>query len=93
MRRRIRHHHFGEGEYAQSERTIQALLADAGHPEALNVPLGLTGAPAQGALAPADGPEVHSPETYVGYARAGVRVAGRRRATRPTATMHRPAST
>ncbi|HDR9059468.1 TPA: cytochrome c biogenesis protein DipZ [Burkholderia vietnamiensis] len=67
---RIRHHHFGEGEYAQSERTIQALLADAGHPEALNVPLGLTGAPAQGALAPADGPEVHSPETYVGYARA-----------------------
>lgn len=34
------------------------------------MPLGLTGAPAQGALAPADGPEVHSPETYVGYARA-----------------------
>lgn len=67
---RIRHHHFGEGEYAQSERAIQALLAEAGHPEALNVPLGLTGAPAKGALAAADSADVRSPETYVGYARA-----------------------
>ncbi|MCA3784653.1 cytochrome c biogenesis protein DipZ, partial [Burkholderia sp.] len=46
---RVRHHHFGEGEYAQSERAIQSLLAEAGHPEALNVPLGLAGAPAKGA--------------------------------------------
>ncbi|GAU07303.1 cytochrome c biogenesis protein DipZ [Burkholderia stabilis] len=67
---RIRHHHFGEGEYAQSERAIQSLLAEAGHPEALNVPLGLAGAPAKGALAAADTAEVRSPETYVGYARA-----------------------
>ncbi|WP_175856514.1 cytochrome c biogenesis protein DipZ [Burkholderia anthina] len=67
---RIRHHHFGEGEYAQSERAIQSLLAEAGHPEALNVPLGLTGAPAKGALAAADSADVRSPETYVGYARA-----------------------
>ncbi len=67
---RIRHHHFGEGEYAQSERAIQSLLAEAGHPEALNVPLGLTGAPANGALAAADSADVRSPETYVGYARA-----------------------
>jgi thiol-disulfide isomerase/thioredoxin len=28
---RIRHHQFGEGEYAQSERIIQQLLAEAGH--------------------------------------------------------------
>ncbi|WP_175963997.1 cytochrome c biogenesis protein DipZ [Burkholderia pyrrocinia] len=67
---RIRHHHFGEGEYAQSERAIQSLLAEAGHPEALNVPLGLAGAPAKGALAAADAADVRSPETYVGYARA-----------------------
>ncbi|WP_322063913.1 cytochrome c biogenesis protein DipZ [Burkholderia cenocepacia] len=67
---RIRHHHFGEGEYAQSERAIQSLLAEAGHPDALNVPLGLAGAPAKGALAAADSADVRSPETYVGYARA-----------------------
>lgn len=67
---RIRRHHFGEGEYAESERAIQQLLAEAGHPDALNVPIGLTGGPAQGALAPADSADVRSPETYVGYARA-----------------------
>ncbi|KVZ15068.1 cytochrome c biogenesis protein DipZ [Burkholderia stagnalis] len=67
---RIRRHHFGEGEYAESERAIQALLAEAGHPEALNVPVGLAGAPAQGAQAAADSAAVRSPETYVGYARA-----------------------
>ncbi|KVC65990.1 cytochrome c biogenesis protein DipZ [Burkholderia stagnalis] len=67
---RIRRHHFGEGEYAESERAIQALLAEAGRPEALNVPVGLAGAPAQGAQAAADSAAVRSPETYVGYARA-----------------------
>ncbi|WP_175958348.1 cytochrome c biogenesis protein DipZ [Burkholderia sp. BCC0405] len=67
---RIRHHHFGEGEYAQSERAIQSLLAEAGHPEALNVPLGLAAAPTKGVLAAADAADVRSPETYVGYARA-----------------------
>ncbi|MGU7842960.1 cytochrome c biogenesis protein DipZ [Burkholderia sp. AW33-5] len=67
---RVRRHHFGEGEYAQSERAIQSLLAEAGHPEALKVPLGLAGAPAKGALAAADSADVRSPETYVGYARA-----------------------
>ncbi|WP_261541377.1 cytochrome c biogenesis protein DipZ [Burkholderia multivorans] len=67
---RIRRHHFGEGEYAESERAIQSLLAEAGHPDALNVPVGLTGGPARGALAAADSADVRSPETYVGYARA-----------------------
>lgn len=67
---RIRHHHFGEGEYAQSERVIQQLLAEAGHPQATAVPPGLEGAPAQGVQAAADGGDMRSPETYVGYARA-----------------------
>ncbi|WP_179403164.1 cytochrome c biogenesis protein DipZ [Burkholderia guangdongensis] len=67
---RIRYHHFGEGDDAQSERVIQSLLAENGHPEAANVPIGLEGAPARGALAAADAADIRSPETYVGYARA-----------------------
>ncbi|KVC65881.1 cytochrome C biogenesis protein [Burkholderia ubonensis] len=67
---RIRRHHFGEGEYAESERAIQALLAEAGRPDALKVPVGLAGAPPQGAQAAADNADIRSPETYVGYARA-----------------------
>ncbi|WP_010099519.1 thioredoxin family protein, partial [Burkholderia ubonensis] len=67
---RIRRHHFGEGDYAESERAIQALLAEAGRPDALKVPVGLAGAPAQGAQAAADNADIRSPETYVGYARA-----------------------
>ena len=31
---RIRHHHFGEGEYQQSEMVIQQLLAEAGSADA-----------------------------------------------------------
>jgi cytochrome c biogenesis protein CcdA/thiol-disulfide isomerase/thioredoxin len=67
---RIRYHHFGEGDDAQSERVIQALLAENGHPEAQNVPIGLEHVPARGALAAADVADMQSPETYVGYARA-----------------------
>ncbi|RQS68165.1 cytochrome c biogenesis protein DipZ [Burkholderia sp. Bp8963] len=67
---RIRRHHFGEGEYVESERAIQALLAEAGHPEALNVPIGSAAANAKGAMAAADNADIRSPETYVGYARA-----------------------
>jgi cytochrome c biogenesis protein CcdA/thiol-disulfide isomerase/thioredoxin len=64
---RIRYHHFGEGEYAESERVIQQLLKEAG---AKKVSDGLINASAQGVqLAPAMG-EVKSPETYVGYQRA-----------------------
>ena len=50
-------------------RAIQSLLAEAGHPEALNVPIGRRCA-REGALAAADSADVRSPETYVGYARA-----------------------
>jgi cytochrome c biogenesis protein CcdA/thiol-disulfide isomerase/thioredoxin len=63
---RIRHHHFGEGAYDESERVIQQLLREAGQTD---VPTGIVDPKAQGALAAATGGET-SPETYVGYGRA-----------------------
>jgi cytochrome c biogenesis protein CcdA/thiol-disulfide isomerase/thioredoxin len=64
---RIRHHHFGEGEYDESERVIQQLLREAGNQ---NVPGGIVDPKAQGVQAAAtpDDP-AKSPETYVGYGR------------------------
>ena len=62
----IRHHYFGEGEYEESERVIQELLAEAGvegvdtasvRPQPRGVELG------------ADWDELKSPENYVGYQR------------------------
>ena len=67
---RIRYHHFGEGDYAQSEKVIQQLLAEAGHANAANMPTGLTSASVQGVEAAADNNDMQSPETYIGYARA-----------------------
>ncbi|MEQ1819332.1 MAG: cytochrome c biogenesis protein DipZ [Terricaulis sp.] len=63
----MRHHHFGEGGYAESERVIQALLREAGQ---TNVPSGIVDPNAPGAGAPANTEALASPETYVGYARA-----------------------
>ena len=64
---RIRHHHFGEGEYDESERVIQQLLREAGQTD---VPGGIVDPRAQGVEAAAT-PEdpTKSPETYVGYGR------------------------
>src|SRR3982750_3599701 len=63
---RVRYHHFGEGDYAMSERVIRQLLAEAGH-----APAGaMTGVSATGAEAAAAQKEIGSPETYIGYARA-----------------------
>jgi cytochrome c biogenesis protein CcdA/thiol-disulfide isomerase/thioredoxin len=63
----VRHHHFGEGEYDESERVIQRLLAEAGHPAAGGVvSVAATGAEAP----PSAAQDVRSPETYVGYDRA-----------------------
>jgi len=64
---RIRHHHFGEGEYDESERVIQQLLAEAGK---TNAPTGLVEVKASGAEAAPDMDDSQSPETYVGYKRA-----------------------
>jgi cytochrome c biogenesis protein CcdA/thiol-disulfide isomerase/thioredoxin len=64
----IRHHHFGEGSYDQSEEIIQALLKEAGNKD---VPGDLVAVNAQGAEAAAGmASAARSPETYVGYARA-----------------------
>jgi thiol-disulfide isomerase/thioredoxin len=62
----IRHHQFGEGDYEQSERIIQQLLAEAGVRD-----LGheLVSPDGRGVEAPADGGSLKSPENYVGYER------------------------
>ncbi|CAI8728900.1 cytochrome c biogenesis protein CcmG, thiol:disulfide interchange protein DsbE [Pseudomonas sp. IT-P171] len=64
---RIRYHHFGEGDYAESERVIQQLLREAG---AAKVADGLINASAEGVQRAPDMNEVQSPETYVGYQRS-----------------------
>jgi methionine-S-sulfoxide reductase len=64
---RIRGHHFGEGKYARSERTIRQLLVEAG---AKNLPDPLDDAAGQGVSAASDTVNVSSPETYLGFARA-----------------------
>ncbi|CAE6731490.1 Protein DipZ [Paraburkholderia domus] len=66
----IRYHHFGEGDYAESEKVIQQLLAEAGHAGASKVALGIAGTSAQGVQAAADNADMQSPETYIGYERA-----------------------
>jgi len=63
---RIRHHHFGEGEYEQLERVIQQLLAEAGHSGIDNE---LVSVDADGAQAQADWSSLKSPENYLGYVR------------------------
>jgi cytochrome c biogenesis protein CcdA/thiol-disulfide isomerase/thioredoxin len=63
---RIRHHHFGEGDYDESERVIQQLLAESGKTVANDV----VAVTAAGAEAAPDMANVKSPETYVGYDRA-----------------------
>jgi thiol-disulfide isomerase/thioredoxin len=62
----VRHHHFGEGDYDESERIIQKLLADAGDS---HVPTDIAAVNASGAEAASDKEEVQSPETYIGYDR------------------------
>ncbi len=64
---RLRRQHFGEGGYAESERVIQELLAEAGDKTA---PAPAVQVNASGIEAPADMDEVRSPETYVGSERA-----------------------
>ena len=62
----IRHHHYGEGEYQQSEMIIQYLLAEAG---SAGIGQELVSPEAHGAEAPADWATLRSPENYTGYER------------------------
>jgi thiol-disulfide isomerase/thioredoxin len=62
----IRHHQFGEGDYEQSERIIQQLLA---YPGVRNIGQELVSVDARGAEVAADWDDLKSPENYVGYER------------------------
>jgi cytochrome c biogenesis protein CcdA/thiol-disulfide isomerase/thioredoxin len=64
---RIRHHHFGEGEYDESERIIQELLKENGAKSPSGGTISVT---ANGAEAAPDLQDTRSPETYIGYKRA-----------------------
>jgi hypothetical protein len=65
---RVRYHHFGEGDYGESEEWIKKLLKErngAQQPPAGPLPLS-----ASGAEVAANGVAMGSPETYIGYLRA-----------------------
>ena len=61
----IRHRHFGEGDYGESERVIQRLLAEAGY----DVPTDIVNVSAGGVGAAPDNSRARTPETYIGYGR------------------------
>jgi thiol-disulfide isomerase/thioredoxin len=62
----LRHHQFGEGDYEQSERIIQQLLAEAG---AKSLSRDLVSVDSPGIEAAADWANLRSPENYLGYER------------------------
>jgi thiol-disulfide isomerase/thioredoxin len=62
---RIRYHHFGEGEYGESERIIQELLKENGAVALDGSTVRVSGKGVE--AAPSE--DVRSPETYVGYRR------------------------
>jgi cytochrome c biogenesis protein CcdA/thiol-disulfide isomerase/thioredoxin len=64
----IRSHHFGEGNYEESEQIIRQMLAQAGYTNL--PPPGMDAFTAIGVQAAADEAHDQSPETYLGYARA-----------------------
>ncbi len=64
---RIRYHHFGEGDYEQSEMVIQRLVMEAG---SSNVGDELVTVNPQGGEVAADWGTLKSPESYIGYERA-----------------------
>ncbi|HEY7341328.1 MAG TPA: thioredoxin family protein [Ktedonobacterales bacterium] len=67
----IRHHHFGEGDYARSEIMIQRLLAEGGNSRiSVGDDLVVGSVAGQGIEADADWSDLETPETYLGYERA-----------------------
>ncbi len=65
---RIRYHHFGEGGYDESEKWIRSLLEETNHQRLPDAPATIVAA---GTEAAPDEKDETSPETYVGYERAG----------------------
>jgi thiol-disulfide isomerase/thioredoxin len=63
---RVRHHHFGEGAYEQSEMIIQELLAETGIGGIDREPVAVD---ARGIEAAADWGSLKTPENYVGFER------------------------
>jgi cytochrome c biogenesis protein CcdA/thiol-disulfide isomerase/thioredoxin len=63
----IRGHHFGEGDYQESEQIIRQLLTEAG---AKHLGPAANDIEGTGVEASADESDVGTPETYIGYARA-----------------------
>jgi thiol-disulfide isomerase/thioredoxin len=67
----LRHHHFGEGDYARSETIIQRLLAEAAVGGiTVGEDLVSNSVEPRGVEIAAEWDDVESPETYVGYERA-----------------------
>jgi thiol-disulfide isomerase/thioredoxin len=64
---KVRHEHFGEGDYDKSERWIQELLQER---NGKAMPASAVNVQAQGIEAAADMRDAHSPETYIGFGRA-----------------------
>ncbi len=78
---RLRYQHFGEGDYAGSERVIRTLLAEA-HP---GRDLGAMSVVRAGGVQAPAAKGMKSPETYIGYARAA------RSVSQPEVARDRPA--
>jgi cytochrome c biogenesis protein CcdA/thiol-disulfide isomerase/thioredoxin len=70
----IRHHHFGEGEYEESEKVIQELLNEGQGAKPKFLEQGFVKSQGQGALASPELSQVKSFETYIGDSRAENRV-------------------
>jgi thiol-disulfide isomerase/thioredoxin len=64
---RIRHHHFGEGGYAECEHVVQELLREAGGD---GIPDDVVSITPEGFEAQADWSNLESPESYLGYEQA-----------------------
>lgn len=85
---RIRYHHFGEGQYDESERVIQQLLKENG---AAGVSTSTVRISPQGFELPPSA-DIGSPETYVGYRRAEG-FASRERLAQDAPTVYSPPAT
>ena len=78
---KIRYHHFGEGDYDESEKWIRTLLEEANHKP---LPGAATNVAGTGTEAAPDSSDVVSPETYIGYDRAQeLRISRRAQPGRP----------